>query len=297
MTGSRVAASETPPPDDSETNAGLTAVLDYLKRRRGFDFTAYKRSSLLRRVRVRMQMVAVPDLATYLDRLRVDPDEFIRLFHTLLINVTSFFRDPTAWDRLRDEIVPRLMGPADSTRPIRAWSAGCASGEEAYSLAMLLAEALGPEAFRARVRIYATDVDEEAVAQARHAVYGTRAAEEIPAPLLEKYFVRLDDTYHLDQELRRAVIFGRHDLLQDAPIARVDLLTCRNCLMYFNPETQARILARFHFALVPSGVLFLGKAETLSQAATFEALDLQRRLFVRTERQPEMRHPTIAHDR
>ena len=221
-------------PEDAESVAEFEALLAYLKQSRGFDFAAYKRSSLMRRVLVRMQTMGVKGFATYLDFLQVDPEEFTRLFNTILINVTSFFRDAANWDVLRDAVIPRLAGAPGSTDAIRVWSAGCASGEEAYSIAMLLAEAIGPEAFRERVKIYATDVDEEALNQARHAVYGPRTAEDVPAPLLEKYFDRQDDRFMFNKELRRSVIFGRHDLIQDAPISRVDLLVCRNCLMYFN---------------------------------------------------------------
>ncbi|HKT60798.1 MAG TPA: CheR family methyltransferase [Gemmatimonadales bacterium] len=282
-------------PEDSKSLAEFEALLAYLKQSRGFDFTAYKRSSLMRRVLVRMQTMGVKGFATYLDFLQVDPEEFTRLFNTILINVTSFFRDPANWDVLREAVIPRLVGSPDSAEAIRVWSAGCASGEEAYSIAILLAEAIGPDAFRDRVKIYATDVDEEALNQARHAVYGPRTSEDVPAPLLEKYFDRQDDRYMFNKELRRSVIFGRHDLIQDAPISRVDLLICRNCLMYFNTEAQARILARFHFALVPSGVLFLGKAETLlAQSATFEPVDIKRRLFIKADRQLENRHLTFA---
>jgi len=282
-------------PDDPESLVEFEALLSYLKQSRGFDFTAYKRSSLMRRVLVRMQTMGVKSYGTYLDFLQVDPEEFTRLFNTILINVTSFFRDPPNWEVLRDSVIPRLVGSAGRAGAIRVWSAGCASGEEAYSIAMLLAEAIGPDAFRERVKIYATDVDEEALNQARHAVYGAHTAEAVPAPLLEKYFDRQDDRFVFNKELRRSVIFGRHDLIQDAPISRVDLLVCRNCLMYFNTEAQARILAQFHFALVPSGVLFLGKAETLlAQSATFEPVDIKRRLFIKADRQQENRHATFA---
>jgi two-component system, chemotaxis family, CheB/CheR fusion protein len=278
-------------PDDPASLAEFEALLAYLKQSRGFDFTSYKRSSLMRRVLVRMQTIGVKSFAAYLDFLQVDPEEFTRLFNTILINVTSFFRDAAHWDYLRDEILPHLTGAGGAVEPIRIWSAGCASGEEAYSIAMLLAEALGFDAFRERVKIYATDVDEEALSQARHAVYPSRIAEDVPQPMLAKYFELQEDRYLFNKELRRSVIFGRHDLLQDAPISRVDLLICRNCLMYFNTEAQARILARFHFALVPRGILFLGKAETLlAQSVTFEAIDVKRRLFVKTDRQPESRH-------
>ena len=148
-----------------------------------------------------MQTLGVKGFAAYQDYLEVDPEEFTRLFNTILINVTSFFRDPAHWDYLRDEVVPRLIGAPSASEPIRVWSAGCASGEEAYTIAMLLAEALGPEAFRERVKIYATDVDEEALNQARHAVYGARTVEDVPAQLLEKYFDRQDDRYVFNKEL------------------------------------------------------------------------------------------------
>jgi two-component system CheB/CheR fusion protein len=287
--------SEKTPPDDADAVAEFEVLLAYLKLSRGFDFTAYKRTSLMRRVQVRMQALGMSRFSAYLDFLQVDADEFTRLFNTILINVTSFFRDPANWEYLRDEILPGLIGTPGAAAPIRVWSAGCASGEEAYSIAILLAEAMGSDAFRERVKIYATDVDEEALAQARPAVYGARAVEEVPAPSLKRYFDRQDDRFTVNKELRRAVIFGRHDLIQDAPISRVDLLICRNCLMYFNTEAQARILSRFHFALVPRGVLFLGKAETLlAQSAKFEPVDVKRRLFAKTERHSEVRRLTFA---
>jgi two-component system, chemotaxis family, CheB/CheR fusion protein len=286
---------ELPLPEDGESVAEFETLLAYLKQSRGFDFTAYKRASLMRRVLVRMQQIGVKGFAAYLDLLQVDPEEFTRLFNTILINVTSFFRDSANWDYLRDQVLPELVGPAGAMTPIRVWSAGCASGEEAYSMAMLLAETIGTEAFRQRVKIYATDVDEEALGQARHAVYSQRAVDEVPAPLLERYFDRQDEGYAFNKELRRSVIFGRHDLIQDAPISRVDLLLCRNCLMYFNADAQSRILGRFHFALVPRGILYLGKAETLlAQSALFEPVDVKRRLFAKVERSPEVRHVTFA---
>ena len=277
-------------PEDLQSLAEFEALLSYLKQSRGFDFTAYKRSSLMRRVLVRMQALGSKSFAAYMDILQVDTDEFTRLFNTILINVTSFFRDAAHWEFLRDEVVPRLAGPPEAGELIRVWSAGCASGEEAYSAAMLLAEVMGPEAFRERVRIYATDADEEALAQARHAVYSAQGVEDVPPRLLEKYFERQDDRYVFTKDLRRSVIFGRHDLLQDAPISRVDLLICRNCLMYFNSEAQARVLARFHFALAPRGVLFLGKAETLqAQSRMFDPLDVKRRLFIKAGPQLDVR--------
>jgi two-component system CheB/CheR fusion protein len=177
------------------------------------------------------------------------------------------------------------MAEKNPRDPIRVWSAGCASGEEAYTLAMVLAEALGLEAFRQRVKIYATDVDEEALTQARHASYSAKTLQPVPAALQEKYFETSGDRGVFRPDLRRAVIFGRHDLVQDAPISRLDFLVCRNTLMYFNAETQNRILARFHFALADQGFIFLGKAEMLlTRANLFTPLHLQHRIFSKVPR-------------
>lgn len=264
----------------SQPDASFEALLLHLKESRGFDFTGYKRSSLTRRVDRRMAQVGVEDYATYLDYLEVHTEEFTALFNTILINVTGFFRDAEAWDYLRTEILPGILADNAPDEIIRVWSAGCASGEEAYTLAMILAEALGVEEFRARVKVYATDVDEEGLTYARHAIYDERQVRTVPAPLLERYFDQAGDSFSFRRDLRRSVIFGRNDLVQDAPISKIDLLVCRNALMYFNAETQARILSRLHFALAPSGVLFLGKAEMLlSHTKLFHPVDLKRRVF------------------
>jgi two-component system CheB/CheR fusion protein len=266
----------------SSRDENFEALLLYLKQSRGFDFTAYKRSSLMRRVLVRMQAAGISTFPEFHDYLQVDPDEFTRLFNTILINVTSFFRDPPVWAALTETVIPALLAELPPDQPIRVWSAGCASGEEAYTIAMLLAEAVGPEQFRDRVKIYGTDVDEEALTQARLGSYESRAVEEVPPQLLQKYFDRVNDQFVFSKELRRRVIFGRHDLIQDAPISRVSLLTCRNCLMYFNAEAQAQILSRFHFGLREHGILVLGKAETLlTHSINFGAVDVKRRIFTK----------------
>jgi two-component system, chemotaxis family, CheB/CheR fusion protein len=263
-----------------EHDPHVEQLLTYIREQRGFDFTGYKRPSLVRRIQRRLDAVGAPTFEAYLDHLQVHPDEFSALFDTVLINVTGFFRDPEVWEHVRDAVVPEIL--RRSRGPIRVWSAGCASGEEAFTIAILLAEAMGLEAFRDRVKIYATDVDEDALATARLAVYDERRVQGVPPELLERYFERRPAGYSLTKDLRRAVIFGRNDLVQDAPISRVDLLTCRNTLMYLNAETQARIVRRLHFALVPDGVLLLGKAEMLlSHTDLFQPVDLRRRFFRR----------------
>lgn len=266
-------------------NQVFEALLDYLRASRGFDFTGYKRSSLQRRVRKQMQSHDLDNFTDYLDYLQVHPEEFPPLFNTILINVTAFFRDALAWKYLQSQTLPRLLSEKANTEPIRIWSAGCASGEEAYTLAMILSEALGTEQFRRQVKIYATDVDEEALVQARHASYTTRDLKPIKPELRDRYFEMVGERHIFRSDLRRAVIFGRHDLVQDAPISRLDLLVCRNTLMYFNAETQAKILDRFHFALNDSGVLFLGKAEMLlTHTNLFTPISLQHRIFRRVQK-------------
>lgn len=264
--------------EDSDDERTFAAVIDHIHRAHKLDFSGYRRSSVVRRIRRRMQAVGIESPAEYLAYLESRPDEIPKLFETLLINVTSFFRDPPAWQALADRL-PSIIDVGGTT-PVRVWSAGCSSGEEPYTIAMLLAELLGPEAYGERVKIYATDIDEQALAHARQAVYAPKTIDAVPPALVEKYFTRTGSSFVFDAGLRRAVVFGRHDLVQDAPIPRIDVLVCRNTLMYFNAEAQTRVLERLRFALSPNGVLFLGKAEMLlAHADLFRAVDLKQRIF------------------
>jgi two-component system, chemotaxis family, CheB/CheR fusion protein len=271
------------------TDSSFEALLDFLKRSRGFDFTGYKRTSLERRFRRRMDTIGCQSYGDYLDYLEVHPEEFEQLFDTLLINVTEFFRDPAAWEHVRDDVVPGLLAAKDLDEPIRVWSAGCATGQEAYTAAMVLAEHLGEDAYRERLKIYATDIDEEALTVARHAIYTPKQVESVPEELRAKYFERADERLAFRADLRRTVIFGRNNLVSDAPISRLDLLICRNTLIYLTAETQARILRHFHFALRDHGVLMLGKSEMMvSHRDIFEAADLNRRIFRKHSRTPSL---------
>jgi two-component system, chemotaxis family, CheB/CheR fusion protein len=270
------------------------ALLDYLKRSRGFDFTGYKRPSLRRRLAKRMQVQQINSCSDYLAYLEVHPEEFALLFNTILINVTAFFRDAPAWAFLASEIIPQLISGKLPGAPIRVWSAGCASGEETYTIAIILAEALGWDEFHHWVKIYATDVDEHALAQARQAIYDAKAVKALPPEWLDKYFERVGSQYVFRADLRRAMIFGRHDLIQDAPMPRLDLVVCRNTLMYFNAEVQARILARFHFALNDQGFLFLGKAEMLlTHTSLFTPVNLKQRVFTKVS-SPQLRERLLV---
>jgi two-component system, chemotaxis family, CheB/CheR fusion protein len=256
----------------------LGRLLEFIHEARGFDFAGYKRTSLRRRLKKRMGEVEVEGTNDYQDYLETNPDEFSALFDTVLINVTDFFRDSAAWSYLGEEVVGPLV--RDGSDPVRVWCAGCATGEEAYTIAIVLAEAMGERAFRERVKIYATDADESALAHARHATYSSRAVKGVPADLLERYFEAGAQDYTFRADLRRSVIFGRNDLLQDAPISRVDLLLCRNTLMYFTAEAQSRILRRLNFALTERGFLFLGRSEILvAHNDLFRAHNLKWRVF------------------
>jgi two-component system CheB/CheR fusion protein len=267
---------------EQEESRIFESLLEYLKETRGFDFTGYKRSTLKRRVTRRMQSHNIDNFGDYLDYLEVNSEEFEPLFNTILINVTAFFRDTEAWDYLHQQLLPQLLQQKDRQEQIRVWSAGCSSGEEAYSIAMLLVEMMGLEQFRQRVKIYATDVDEEALSQARWARYDSKALENLSEEWRQRYFEQVGNQYVFRSDIRRAVIFGRNDLVQDAPISRLDLLICRNTLMYFNAETQKRILARLNFALKDNGALFLGKAEMLlTNSNLFRPLNLKHRIFTK----------------
>jgi two-component system CheB/CheR fusion protein len=268
---------------EQERDPQLEALLEFLRDERGFDFTGYKRPSLGRQIAKRVDAVGAADFDAYRTYLEHHHEEFAQLFNTILINVTSFFRDEIAWDFVAQELVPKLVdGKRESEEPIRIWSTGCATGQEAYTVAMVFAEALGVEDFKRRVKIYATDIDEDALTQGRQAVYTAKEVESVPEPLRNKYFEPQNSSFAFRPDLRRSVIFGRHDLIQDPPISKVDLLLSRNTLMYFNQEAQTHILSQFHFALRDSGFLFLGKAEAIANRSDrFVAVDPRRKIFRR----------------
>lgn len=265
-----------------ETTPEFEALLNYLKRDRGCDLTGYKRSSLMRRVQHRMQSIKIQSYGVYLQHLQTHAEEYQSLLDDVLINVTSFFRDRDTWDYLATHVIPKIITSKQPDEPIRVWSAGCASGQEIYSILILFAEALGIDACLDRVQGYATDVDEAVIQQARFGTYTTHEVRGVPSDLLEKYFESTNRGYVFHAALRRRVIFGRHHLAEDAPMSKIDLLICRNVLIYLKPDTQASILVRFHFALKNTGFLFLGKAEALTlHRKIFTPLDFRHRIYTK----------------
>ena len=277
---------------ETQEATALEELLEYIKRERGFDFTGYKRPSLTRRISHRMQEVGVEGFENYLAFLEAQPDEFAQLFNTILINVTSFFRDAETWGYLREEIIPHLIEAKNPSDVIRVWCTGCASGQEPYTMAMLLGEALGEDELRARVKIYATDVDEEALQFARHGSFSAEDLEPVPPELREKYFEPDNENgMSVRPDLRRMCIFGRHDLIQDPPISRIDLLTARNTLIYFGSGAQESILRDFHFSLNDTGYLVLGRSEVVTRGSKlFEPVDLKRRVFAPLPRMGDFRN-------
>ncbi len=261
------------------TSEELGKLTEKLLNERGLDFRDYKPTSLGRRIQRRLDATKSPDIEAYLKLLERRPDEYSKLIDSILINVTQFFRDPEAWDIIRKEVIPRILSEKRPGDQIRLWSAGCATGEEAYSLAIAISEALGRRMGEFDVRIYATDIDDDALAIARRAEYSDDAVASLPTDLLEKYFVR-NGQWSVKRDLRKLLIFDRHNLANDAPISHVDLVACRNVLIYMSVDLQNRILNKFHYGLEANGYLFLGKAESLLAASrVFSPVSERWRIF------------------
>jgi two-component system CheB/CheR fusion protein len=267
-------------------------LLDKLHLEHHFDFRDYKEASLRRRVRLRMSQVHVATIPHYIAFLDQNPSEHRALIDTILINITRFFRDPEAWQVLRETVLPRVVEDARATGGLRVWSAGCSSGEEPYTIAMLLADRLGNENGDLDIKIYGTDIDEDALLTARGGLYRVEALKDVPPNYLERYFVPEGQMYRFRREQRKWCIFGRHDLTQDPPLSHVDLLVCRNVLIYFDAELQERIIPRFYYAVRERGYLFLGRSEAmLARSPRFVPIDFKWRVFQRITASADARSP------
>ncbi|HEX5502512.1 MAG TPA: CheR family methyltransferase, partial [Thermomicrobiales bacterium] len=276
-----LAGGEVPARSDGERE--LDQFLAELRERNGVDFSSYKLPTIRRRLQRRIVATDAGDLAGYHRYLDAHPEEYQQLISAFLIKVTEFFRDPELFAALRAEILPDLIAHARQRgRELRLWSAGCATGEEPYSLAVLVAEALGDELDDFTVRIFATDLDEEAIAFARRGVYAAAALAELPDDVVARYFSAEDGGYQVKKRVRSLVVFGQHDLGQRAPFPRIDLILCRNVLIYFTAELQKRTLQLFAYALRDGGVLALGKAESTNPAGDyFDLRNSQYRIYRR----------------
>ncbi|MDY0268864.1 chemotaxis protein CheB [Trichloromonas sp.] len=273
-------------PLKEKDRSALEKVVILLRAKTGHDFSMYKKNTLYRRIERRMGIHQLDRIAAYVRYLQENPQEVELLFKELLIGVTSFFRDPAAWEQLREEAIPALLAGHPTGRVLRAWSTGCSSGEEAYSLAMVFKEALARVQPKAgfTLQIFATDLDRDAIDKARQGFYPANIAADVSAERLERFFIHEDNGYRIGKEIREMVTFATQNVIMDPPFTKLDILICRNLLIYLTPELQKKLLPLFHYSLNPGGILFLGSAETVSaHADLFAALGLKSRLFRRRE--------------
>lgn len=269
---------------EGRTEDVLRLILERVSRQASIDFRPYKTTTILRRIGRRMTVTHRQTMREYLDYLETHPEEVGELVKAFLINVTQFFRDPEAFAYLQREVLPKLIAQArERDRVLRLWTAGCATGEEPYSLAMLLTDLLGAELPEWSVKIFATDLDEPAINFARRGLYSENLLKSVPVEYRDRFFERFDQGYRISKTLRQMVIFGQQDLSRSAPFPRIDLVLCRNVLIYFTPELQEYVLNQFAFSLAPHGYLFLGKAETVRPTSSyFELINKHWKVYRRT---------------
>ncbi len=271
---------------EDKTQSALEKTVTLLRAHTGNDFTFYKRNTLYRRIERRMGIHQIAKMAGYVRYLQETSQELDLLFKELLIGVTNFFRDPAAWDQLRDQAIPAMLARRSSGQALRAWVPGCSTGEEAYSLAIVLKEAV--EAIRPKVKcavqIFATDLDKDAIEKARQGVFPANISTDVSEVRLKRFFIKEEHGYRVRKEIREMVIFAPQNLIMDPPFTKLDILSCRNLLIYLTPEVQKKLIPLFHYSLLPGGILFQGSAETIGDCtALFAPLSGKSRLFRRTE--------------
>ncbi|MDT3719075.1 CheR family methyltransferase [Pseudomonas oryzihabitans] len=272
-----------PGPSSKAMQLALRDILTLLRTRTGHNFKQYKTATVLRRVERRMQVNTIADMPAYASFLHDHPEETPALLKDMLIGVTNFFRDREAFEALEREVIPALfehLPVSEDDQELRVWSAACSSGEEAYSLAMLLTEQAELRQSGARLQVFATDLDEHALALARYGVYPASIVTDVAPTRLRQHLLKEQNQYRVKKELREKVLFAQHNLLSDPPFSRLDLISCRNLLIYLDREVQAEILHTFHFALKPGGFLFLGSSESADvQSSLFATVDKKNRIY------------------
>jgi two-component system CheB/CheR fusion protein len=261
---------------------GLAKIFSLLRAAFRVDFTQYKRSTLERRIERRMAVHRLDQLEAYLKYLDQNPGELDALYRDMLIGVTSFFRDREVFDAIKTTILPRIFDRRPSDAPVRFWVAGCSTGEEAYSLAIATLEQLGDRVANYKIQIFATDLDEDAIRQARHGLYRRNIELDVSPERLQRFFARRDDEYRISRQIRDMVVFAAQDLSRDPPFSRLDLVCCRNVLIYMQPPLQKKVLRIFHYALNPEGFLVLGNSESVGEVSDlFSIVDRRLKVFVK----------------
>jgi excisionase family DNA binding protein len=256
-----------------KTHSAIEKICVLLRSQTGHDFSQYKRNTVYRRIERRMGLHQIDSITGYVKYLQESPQETLFLFKELLIGVTSFFRDREAWEYMKSKAIPALLAERSSGGVLRAWVAGCSTGEEAYSLAMLFKEVLAQArpVHKFSVQIFATDLDGDAIAKARQGVYPQNIAGDVSAERLRRFFVKNEHAYRVSQEIREMVVFATQNIIMDPPFTKLDILSCRNLLIYLSPDLQKKLLPLFHYSLNPGGILFLGSAESLGDSAALFA--------------------------
>jgi two-component system CheB/CheR fusion protein len=266
--------------------SALEKAVILLRAHTGHDFSLYKRNTLYRRIERRMGIHQIDKMAAYVRYLQENSQELDLLFKELLVGVTSFFRDPAAWEQLREQAIPALMADRSAGHPLRAWVPGCSTGEEAYSLAIVFKEALEQVKPKGRVslQVYATDLDGDAIGKARQGFFPENIAADMSPERLSRFFSKEDHGYRVRNEIREMVIFAPQNLIMDPPFTKLDILSCRNLLIYLTPEAQKKLVPLFHYSLSPGGILFLGSAETIGDFTDlFAPLGGKLRIYRRNE--------------
>jgi two-component system CheB/CheR fusion protein len=265
--------------------SALEKILILLRLQTGNDFQLYKKNTVYRRIERRMGVHKIEKIITYVHFLQENPKEVEILFKELLIGVTSFFRDPLVWDKMAETIIPDLISKQKNTTTLRAWVPGCSTGEEAYSLAIVFKEALEKLRPSARIslQIFASDLDIEAIETARKGYFHTNIVTDVSPDRLNRYFNKSEDGYKINTEIREMIVFAQHNLIMHPPFTKMDIVTCRNLLIYLEPELQKKLLGVFYYSLNPGGTLLLGNSETPgSQGSLYNTVDLKLKIFTRT---------------
>jgi two-component system, chemotaxis family, CheB/CheR fusion protein len=268
---------------DSEAEATFFQILDMVNRQTGIDFSNYKQPTIIRRISRRMNIKGISDFADYLDYLNMNADEVEMLGKEFLIGVTKFFRDEEAYKFLADKVIPDIIDGKKNNEQLRIWVAGCSTGEEAYSIAILVREYLDKVKKELEVKIFASDIDREALDFASKGIYTQASLSEVSEDRLHDYFIKEEGKYRVAQRVRRMVIFSPHNITNDPPFSRIDMVSCRNMLIYLNPMLQKRVIEKFHYALVMRGYLFLGSSESVGDLKSFEEVNKKWKIFRNTE--------------
>jgi two-component system CheB/CheR fusion protein len=270
-----------------EVGSQMGTIHTLLRRRIGHDFSQYKESTVARRLERRMRALQIDTVEEYVEQLKCQPEEADRLFNDLLIGVTQFFRDPEAFEALAREVIPKIFVGKDTGDQVRACVVGCASGEEAYSIAILLWERAATLNRAPKMQIFATDIDEQGLATARKGRYPDSIVEQVNPERLERFFTKQESAWQVNRELREMCLFSSHSFIRDPPFSRLDLISCRNVMIYLGQELQRKMIPLFHYALRPDGYLFLGPSENaLSHGELFGTVDKKHRIFQRKETRP-----------